>query len=291
MATPGDLQPHKITQPFQLLAAWFVMLIALEGAFGTAAVKIQNPGWIPEMFAIAMVAMPLLVISIVFLMQTKFRPHLQEGKFYFEWLKDSQQYTKIRVPALSEAIVDDVVGRGNIYHNIGLGRVGALRHTLASELPQIESESMEEILAPLNPEGATGIIVEVCNTSGATTVVARLKKAGFAARVYVKERSTWEKQESIWIGRGVSYENVVKVITIARELWPHLKYVAFQREGPSMPIGIEEEMFVGGSTASAIKLFKCKRWTEKDFERLNKVGSNVELDQLIKSKSSVPSKI
>lgn len=63
-----QLQPHKVTKPIQLLAAWLLGLIAMEGAFLTAARLIITPAWAPGVLVIAAVAcVPLFLISIFLL--------------------------------------------------------------------------------------------------------------------------------------------------------------------------------------------------------------------------------
>lgn len=81
------IEPHKITRPIQLLAVWFAALVLLVGAFLAAAGNVNNPTWLPKLFGItAVVLVPSFIISI-FVMQTKFRPQLQDDPYYSEWLK------------------------------------------------------------------------------------------------------------------------------------------------------------------------------------------------------------
>lgn len=82
------------------------MLILLEGLFVTAAIKIESPTWIPAMFSIAAVSAPVVVFVSVFLMQTVFRPHLQEGDYYFKWLKDQQEYRKVSITQVKTPVVE-----------------------------------------------------------------------------------------------------------------------------------------------------------------------------------------
>jgi hypothetical protein len=43
--TGTKLNPEKITSPFQLMAAWFAMLVLLISILLTAAVNITKPDW------------------------------------------------------------------------------------------------------------------------------------------------------------------------------------------------------------------------------------------------------
>lgn len=81
------IEPHKITKPFQLLAVWFAGLVLLVGFFLGAAVKVTNPSWLSALFGIAAVGMVPLFLIMVFLMQTKFRPQLQDDPYYADYLQ------------------------------------------------------------------------------------------------------------------------------------------------------------------------------------------------------------
>jgi hypothetical protein len=85
--TSPKIEPHKITRPIQLLAAWFAGLVLLVGAFLAAAGNIDKPEWLPVLFGITAVLLVPLFIGLVFLMQTRFREQLQDDPFYADWLK------------------------------------------------------------------------------------------------------------------------------------------------------------------------------------------------------------
>lgn len=76
------IQPYRVTRPFQLLAAWLVALIVLDGGFLTAARAIERPDWITPFLVIAAVTnVPVFLISL-FVLLTRFRAELQEDQFY-----------------------------------------------------------------------------------------------------------------------------------------------------------------------------------------------------------------
>jgi len=90
MATP-KIEPSKITRPFQLLAVWIAGLIILVGIFVGAAAKITNPAWLPVLFSITAVTIVPLFALLVFVMQTKFRPQLQDDPHFSKWLEQQQK--------------------------------------------------------------------------------------------------------------------------------------------------------------------------------------------------------
>ncbi len=47
-----EIQPHRITKPIQLLAAWLAGLAIIDATFLTAAANITTPPWIPYLLTI-----------------------------------------------------------------------------------------------------------------------------------------------------------------------------------------------------------------------------------------------
>lgn len=111
------IHPDKITKPIQLLAAWLVGLILVNGSFLTAASQLTAPCWLPPLLVIAsMLNVPLFLASL-FLLQTKFRPEMQEDTFYSKYLEkryqsididDSQLVHKEDLEKTARLIVEEV---------------------------------------------------------------------------------------------------------------------------------------------------------------------------------------
>jgi hypothetical protein len=70
-----------------MLAVWFAALVLVVGAFLTAAGLITSPSWVGPMLAIAAVVFVPVFLIAAFLMQTRFRTHLQEDPYYSKWLE------------------------------------------------------------------------------------------------------------------------------------------------------------------------------------------------------------
>lgn len=84
-----EIRPEKITKPFQMLAAPLVGLIILEGELLLASGQSYETKWLAAMYGIcAMLIIPLFLL-LIFLLQTRFRPEMQEDKYYAEWLTNS----------------------------------------------------------------------------------------------------------------------------------------------------------------------------------------------------------
>ena len=86
MTTP-QIVPEKITKPIQLLAVWLAGLVVLEGMFLTAALKATTPAWLGPLLGVSAILFVPLFLALVFLMQTRFRPQLQEDPYYSKYLQ------------------------------------------------------------------------------------------------------------------------------------------------------------------------------------------------------------
>lgn len=80
------IEPQKVTKPIQLLAAWLVGLIVVDGSFLMAATSMQPASWERAILIVASVINVPLFLAAIFLLQTKFRPELQEDLFYSKYL-------------------------------------------------------------------------------------------------------------------------------------------------------------------------------------------------------------
>lgn len=85
------IEAHKITKPIQLLAVWFVTLVLLVGSLLGAAAVVTAPTWLPAMLSIAAVVFVPIFLIAAFIMQTRFRTHLQDDPYYAEWLKRQEE--------------------------------------------------------------------------------------------------------------------------------------------------------------------------------------------------------
>ena len=90
----NHINPEKVTKPIQLLAAWLVGLILVNGSFLLGAQHILKPDWGAAVLVIAAVVNVPIFIGALFLLQTKFRPEIQEDSFYAKYLEDERQFTK-----------------------------------------------------------------------------------------------------------------------------------------------------------------------------------------------------
>lgn len=92
----ANIRPHRITKPIQLLAAWLAGLAIVNGSFLAAAATIHTPSWITGTLVLASILnVPIFLLSL-FILQTKFRPEMQEDSYYSEYLQKKYSSPKIR---------------------------------------------------------------------------------------------------------------------------------------------------------------------------------------------------
>jgi hypothetical protein len=77
----------KINRPIQLLAAWLSGLVITNASFLGAAAALREPQWGAGALVIAAILNVPLFMACIFLLQTKFRPEMQEDAYYSTYLE------------------------------------------------------------------------------------------------------------------------------------------------------------------------------------------------------------
>jgi hypothetical protein len=90
MGSP-KIEPHKITKPIQLVAVWIAGLVLVDGIFFSGAKFISTPEWLSPMLCIFAFIITIIFAVLIFLMQTKYRPQLQEDPYYAEYLRRQEK--------------------------------------------------------------------------------------------------------------------------------------------------------------------------------------------------------
>lgn len=84
--TGSKIQPHRVTKPIQLVAAWLAGLILIDAMFLAGAVSINSVSWHQGALVISAIANVPIFLGAIFLLQTRFRAELQEDSYYSEYL-------------------------------------------------------------------------------------------------------------------------------------------------------------------------------------------------------------
>jgi len=80
------IKPQKITKPIQLLGAWLAGLFSIDSCFLFAVSNMDQGSFESYALTIAAIANVPIFLLAVFLLQTKFRPELQEDSYYSSYL-------------------------------------------------------------------------------------------------------------------------------------------------------------------------------------------------------------
>ncbi|QSX30647.1 hypothetical protein JYB88_03010 [Shewanella cyperi] len=99
------ITPERITKPIQLLGAWLVGLLSVDAAFLVAATQINSSSWQSGALVIAAIINVPIFIGALFLLQTKFRPELQEDSYYSTYLS-SRTNRPITVSKRDALVID-----------------------------------------------------------------------------------------------------------------------------------------------------------------------------------------
>jgi hypothetical protein len=190
-------------------------------------------------------------------MLTVFRPHLQEGREYAQWLKDKNAYSS-----------------------------GIIRSEQLSPRPRGRRKPRTSETQKVNPRDFS---ISVTNAADAKELVNTLSDAGFSAKIYESpfrsdnELSKPEQHESIWIGYAVPAKVAVESIKIAISQWPNLKYMHLSNDGVSPPDYVHHQMYFGGASATA-KEYELSPWSNNELLSLNENMSQEEFHRTIRSK-------
>lgn len=154
------IAPEKITKPIQLLGAWLVGLLTTDCAFLVAAAKMDQSTWQSGALTIAAIVNVPLFIGALFLLQTRFRPELQEDSYYSTYLSNRTN-EPIKVPR-NEAVFSELERRLDaIERNTSTEQKSPDgNNSILSDLSygvNVQLSNREKILSELNSNGILGV--------------------------------------------------------------------------------------------------------------------------------------
>jgi len=98
------IQASKITKPIQLLAAWLISLISVDFVFLYFGSEVS--GWERSALVVASIVNVPIFLAAMFVLQTKFRPELQEDQYYEKYLdRKTNKFVEIsQIGKISQSI-------------------------------------------------------------------------------------------------------------------------------------------------------------------------------------------
>ncbi|WP_372995939.1 hypothetical protein [Marinobacter sp.] len=104
-----SMQPERITKPIQLLGAWLAGLLTIDASFLFAATKMTSNSWQSGALTVAAIVNVPVFIGALFILQTKFRPELQEDSYYATYLNNKTNQ-RVRIPK-KDAYLEELEAR------------------------------------------------------------------------------------------------------------------------------------------------------------------------------------
>lgn len=149
--------------------------------------------------------------------------------------------------SLKESLLNIIDGQKELANTIP-----ALKPTTTNaEKEKIKNQVLETL--PSEQSLDSGYKVYVSPMYRCRQFVDKLWEKGYSAEIYrpdsykFKQVEPYEPHQAIWLGRRVSLKAATEVIKIAKEQYPHLKYIDFS-QGPT---SLQYQIYIGGATSTA----------------------------------------
>lgn len=130
----------------------------------------------------------------------------------------------------------------------------------------------------------------VSNFDNVDRFIQHMKKIGVRFEVYYSPDESFEvsslaEHRAIWLGKDVSLKDAQIIIREAKYFYPHLKYIKISDDF------FDENMqiYIGGSTESAVKKFNRAVMTDSDFKSLSNFDSIDDFHKFIENFKRQPS--
>ncbi|WP_051120116.1 hypothetical protein [Bacillus sp. 1NLA3E] len=128
--------------------------------------------------------------------------------------------------------------------------------------------------------------VEVSLMHMSSKLVSELRSRGFSANLYKsfrnkKKLETHSEHEAIWLGDAIPVDMAIEVIKVAKDIFPHLKYIELSDGTDGAPEYVKYQVFIGGATSTAVRRGLQALETE-DFINLYKIKNIKDLHKFIR---------
>jgi hypothetical protein len=129
----------------------------------------------------------------------------------------------------------------------------------------------------------TGYKFLVSNFRNVSKFLTKMSSVGVNFEVYNTQdpneprESNYQDHRAIWLGADIPLELAQLVIKESKRIYPHLKYIKISDPGDRD----FNQIYIGGSTDSAVSIFNRTPMTEADFEKLNSYTDKKEFHRYI----------
>jgi len=142
---------------------------------------------------------------------------------------------------------------------------------LLLDTKKMTEEYTDNIELPYSEIFGTELLVS--NFVNAKDFIIYMQKIGLNFEIYQSPApdeydNSYSEHRAIWLGNEVTLELAKLVIKYSRNFYPHLRYIKISdiidQDGDSI--------YIGGSTDSAVKNFKCLPLSKSDFEKIQSIN-------------------
>jgi len=213
------IQPAAITKPMQLLAAWLVGLLAIDSCFLLAATRFPIGSTESTALTWAAIVNVPLFLGALFLLQTRFRPELQEDLYYSTYInqktnqiisvsRDDQRQAIVlgkieRIENLVKTVSHEPLTRDhrNLLYGLtfGINKHLSNKSELSTKLFEMGVERHTWFGSDAPPRGLVVSISEYLPQETQDAVLALVEKLGFT-RYNLFDNQMEETEEDVLIG-------------------------------------------------------------------------------------------
>ncbi len=276
-----------------------LFLVLIEAIAAFVIVKSSLPCLLNLILIIFIVVFPFAVLVVFYLLVTKHHEKLYSPSDY----KDESNFVKTyNSVTRSEEIIEvgtcdkvesAVAKEGMTIEDINLikdslNTIVAMQKTLTQKNKKDEKTAIVEHVEKIINERLESYVTEkemdykisVSNIYGSSDFVSSLNSKGYNADIYFgygSESTSLKKNsehEAIWLGKNVSVSFAIELIKMAKDKFPHLKYIDYPSS--DAPEYVNYQIYIGGATSTA-KKHGLKIMQASDFEKIYECKSQEEL--------------
>lgn len=217
--------------------------------------------------------------------------------------KDEDNFLKLtRFDTVKQKYVQIDLDKNETYKFI-LSEIESIKESLKTRIEktkittQFEDEQSEDATSDKTSTDITPTILhkgrdfsfQVRNFQNVNVFIERMKNLGYTFKIYEPQNSKIDFVQNIntgraiWLGSNIPFDFAKEVILQSKKIYPQLQYILITGElNDESPYESNNEIFIGGSTESAVKMFKLKPLTEEQFEEIGSCETLNELHQIIR---------
>ena len=256
------------------------------------------------LLVIFIVQFPFAVLAVFYILVTEHHEKLyspsefKDEKLMFGLRYDSQTQKKIIAPIVDGC--NDTLNEDNDVATIKetLADVVKIQEQIISHMNESEmsGEQKERIIGQIQDnlemmdDNEQDYRVEIAPLYQRSRLVEILQEKGYNAGAYLLTNSVKygnrkylknEECEAIWLGNRVPLRVAKEVIKVAKDFYPHLKYIKLSDGKNGAPNYVRYQIFIGGATATA-KNRGLKPLTKDEFTPIYDMESLEDLHKYIR---------